>query len=155
MVTKISHFCLSAKIEWLHHELDNFDSTLGVALGLVELKASRTFGQVGELLLLEVVEFRVYLEAIFERFWLFTQPLVLEWNFRIEGEGEESKLISNLFICHNPIFEGRNSSPHLVHVVFMLLQFYCICMFVCVWGILGGIEIGFIKCVFLCFLLEF
>ena len=50
MVTKISYFCLIAKIECLHHELDNFDSTLGVALGLVELEASRTFGQVEELL---------------------------------------------------------------------------------------------------------
>ena len=51
MVTKISYFCIIAKIECLHHELDNFDSTLGVALGLVELEASRNFGEVGELFL--------------------------------------------------------------------------------------------------------
>ena len=53
MVTKISHFFLSAKIEWLHHELDNFDSSMRLALGLVELEASKNFGQVGELFFLE------------------------------------------------------------------------------------------------------
>ena len=52
---------------------------------------------------------------------MFTQPLVLEGDFRIEGEGEESKLTSNLFIFYNLIFEGRNTSPPFVHVVFHVL----------------------------------
>ena len=51
--------------------------------------------------------------------------------FRIEGEGEESKLIKNLFIFHNPIFEGRNTSPHFVHVVFHVSVFFH--MYVCVY----------------------
>ena len=47
MVTQKPIFFLTAKIDKFHHELNDLNSTLRLALGLVVLEASRTFGQVG------------------------------------------------------------------------------------------------------------
>ena len=80
MVTKISYFCLIAKIEGLHHELDNFDSTLGVALGVIELEASRTLEKWGSYCFWRVVEFRILFRGNLERVWV-VHPIS---SFRVE-----------------------------------------------------------------------
>ena len=75
--------------------------------------------------------------------------------FRIEGEGEERKLISNLFIFHNPIFEGRNTSPYFFHVAFhvsVLLHMY---VHVCVEQFCEGLKPVFLNVFPLCFVLNF
>ena len=85
MVIKISHFCLSAKIEDWHHELITLTPFWELALGLVRIEASRTLGKWGSYCFWRVVELRTLFRDILERFWLFTQPLALEEIFRIEG----------------------------------------------------------------------
>ena len=133
MVTQKLYFCFIAKINFFYHELDNFNSTLSLALGLVELEASKTLGKWGSYLFLEVVEFRILFRGNFERVLGVHPTSSFRVEFKIEGEGEENKLISNLF-SHNSIFEGRNTSPHFVHVVFhvsLFLHMY-VCVCVCV-----------------------
>ena len=61
MVTKISLFFFIAKIECLDLELDNFNSMLRLALGLVELESSRTLGKWGSYYFLEWLSLGSYL----------------------------------------------------------------------------------------------
>ena len=78
------------------------------------------------------VEFRILFTANFERILGVHPTSSFRVEFKIEGEGEEIKLISIFFIFNNSIFEGRNTSPHFVHVVFhvsvFLHMYVCVCV---------------------------
>ena len=99
MVTQKPHFFFITKIDCFHHELDNFNSILRLGSDLVELEASRTLGKWGSYCFLEWLSLGSYLEAIFERIWVFTQPLVLEWNSELK---DKERKASSSQICSLP-----------------------------------------------------
>ena len=68
IVIKISHFCLSAKIEGKHDELITLTQVGDLALSLVGWEASRTLGQVGGVIFLEGGELKTYLGAFLRGF---------------------------------------------------------------------------------------
>ena len=135
MVTQKPHFFFIAKIDCFHHELDNFNSILRLASDLVELEASITLGKWGSYCFLGV-EFRILFTTNFERVLGVHPTSNFRVEFKIEGEGEEIKLISNLFNCHNPVLKLG-----ILHLILFMLcfmfQFYCICIFVCVLSMFG------------------
>ena len=124
MVTQKLHFCFIAKIDFFYHELDNFNSTLSLALGLVELEASKTLGKWGSYFFLGVVEFRILFRGNFEKVLGVHPTSSFRVEFKIQGEGEEIKLISNFFNCHIPIVMLGTLQALLVHVVFMFKSFF-------------------------------
>jgi len=100
MVTQKLYFFFIAKIDYFHNELDNFNSTLRLALGLAKLESSITLGKWGSYCFLGVVEFRILFRGNFEIVLGVYPTSSFKVEFKTQGEGEEIKLISNLFIFH-------------------------------------------------------
>ena len=70
MVTQKVHFYFSARIEWFYHGLNDFNSILMLALGLVELEASRILDKWGKLFPFLGGWLLILFRGIFEKFWL-------------------------------------------------------------------------------------